>query len=132
MKLETFEEIPIRKLSLKITKLIYDASATEKFTKDYWLKDQIRRAVVSISSNIVEWFEKNNNNEFVRYLRIAKWSCWETRNQTYIALVVGYITKETFDNINKMLLELWKQIWWFIQYLEWCKKAKKSAIRNPK
>ena len=132
MKLETFEDIPIWKLSLKITKLIYDVSATEKFAKDYWLKDQIRRAVVSISSNIVEWFEKNNNNEFVRYLRIAKWSCWETRNQVYIALVVGYITNVDFDNINKILLELWKQIWGFIQYLEWCKKAKKSAIRSNK
>jgi len=128
MKLETFEDIPIWKLSLKITKLIYDVSATEKFAKDYWLKDQIRRAVVSISSNIVEWFEKNNNNEFVRYLRIAKWSCWETRNQVYIALVVGYITNVDFDNINKILLELWKQIWGFIQYLEWCKKS--EEIRN--
>ncbi len=130
MKLETFEDIPIWKLSLKITKLIYDISAKEQFTKDFWLKNQIRRAVISISSNIFEWFEKNNNNEFVRYLRIAKWSCWETRNQTYIALVVGYITNEDFDTVNKTLLELWKQIWWFIQYLEWCKKTKKSAIRN--
>ena len=72
MKLETFEDIPIWKLSLKITKLIYDISAKEQFTKDFWLKSQIRRAVISISSNIVEWFKKNNNNEFVRYLRIAK------------------------------------------------------------
>lgn len=127
MKLETFEDIPIWKLSLKITKLIYDISATGNFIKDYGLKDQIRRAVVSISSNIVEWFEKNNNNEFVRYLRIAKWSCWETRNQIYIALIVGYITNDDFNAINTMLLELWKQIWGFIQYLEWCKKAKKSA-----
>jgi len=130
MKLETFEEIPIWRLALKITKLIYDISATEKFSKDFWLRDQIRRAVVSISSNIVEWFEKNNNNEFVRYLRIAKWSCWETRNQIYIALVVGYIANKDFEAINTMLLELWKQIWGFIQYLEWCKKIKKSAIGN--
>jgi len=135
MKIENFEDIPVRKLALKITKLIYDISSTEKFTKDYWLKDQIRRAVVSISSNIVEWFEKNNNNELVRYLKIAKWSCWETRNQAYIALVVWYINKKDFDEINNLLLETWKQIGWFIKYLEELKKqknssTKKSAIRN--
>ncbi len=134
MKIENFEDIPVRKLALKITKLIYDISSTEKFTKDYWLKDQIRRAVVSISSNIVEWFEKNNNNEFVRYLRIAKWSCWETRNQAHIALVVWYINKKDFDEINNLLLDTWKQIWWFIKYLEELKKAKQlcnKKIRNP-
>ena len=79
MKITKFEDINIWKLSLKITKLIYDISSQWKFSKDYWLKDQIRRAVVSISSNIVEWFEKNNNNEFVRYLRISKWSCLRSK-----------------------------------------------------
>lgn len=75
MQIKQFEDLPIWKLSLAITKKIYDISAKEKFSKDFWLRDQIRRSVVSISSNIVEWYEKNNNNEFVRFLRIAKWSC---------------------------------------------------------
>ncbi len=125
MKIEKFEDIPIRKLSLKITKLIYDYSAKEIFSKDRGLKDQIRRAVVSISSNIVEWFEKNNNNEFIRYLRIAKGSCGETRNQVYVALTVEYITEKEFEVINELLLNLWKQIGWFIKYLEEMKKTKK-------
>ena len=79
MKITKFEDINIWKLALKITKIIYDISSQWKFSKDYWLKDQIRRATVSISSNIVEWFEKNNNNEFVRYLRISKWSCLRSK-----------------------------------------------------
>lgn len=132
MKIERFEDIPIWKLSLKITKIIYDYSAKEKFSKDRWLKDQIRRAVNSISSNIVEWFEKNNNNEFARYLKIAKWSCGETRNQAYIALAVEYITEKEFETINELLLSLWKQMGWFIKYLEEIKKKKASQkIRNP-
>ncbi|MFA6255625.1 MAG: four helix bundle protein [Candidatus Absconditabacterales bacterium] len=135
MKIEKFEDIPVWKLALKITKLIYDISSTERFTKDYGLKDQIRRAVVSISSNIVEGFEKNNNNELVRYLKIAKGSCGETRNQAYIAFVVGYINQKDFDEINNLLLETGKQIGGFIKYLEDLKKqqnltTKKSAIRN--
>ncbi|MCX6824626.1 MAG: four helix bundle protein [candidate division SR1 bacterium] len=135
MKIEKFEDIPVWKLALKITKLIYDTSSTEKFSKDYGLKDQIRRAVVSISSNIVEGFEKNNNNELVRYLKIAKGSCGETRNQVYIALVVGYINQKDFDEINNLLLETGKQIGGFVKYLEELKKnltTKKSAIRNSK
>jgi four helix bundle protein len=54
MKFKRFEELPIWKLALKITKVIDDLTAKEKFSKDFSLKDQIRRAVISISSNIVE------------------------------------------------------------------------------
>lgn len=126
MKIERFEDIPIWKLALTITKTIYDLSAKERFSKDWWLKDQIRRAVISISSNIVEWFEKNNNNEFVRYLKIAKWSCWETRNQIYIALAIEYITEKEFEKVNELLLSLGKQIGWFIKYLEEVKRKKHS------
>jgi len=124
MTINRFEELPIRKLALSITKEIYDISAKEKFSKDYWLRDQIRRAIVSVSSNIVEGYEKSNNNEFVRFLKIAKWSCWETRNQLFIALVVGYINQQEFDAINELLLNLSKQIAGFMKYLEEHKKLK--------
>jgi len=73
--------LKIWKLSLYITKLVYDITAKKEFT-DYFLKDQMRRAVVSISSNIVEGTEKSNNNELIRYLKIAKGSAGELRNQT--------------------------------------------------
>ena len=122
MKITKFEDINIWKLALKITKIIYDISSQWKFSKDYWLKDQIRRATVSISSNIVEWFEKNNNNEFVRYLRISKWSCWEVRNQMYIALTINYINQAEFNKINDLLVDLSNQIGAFIVYLSKKKK----------
>lgn len=132
MTISMFEELPIRKLALKITKEVYDISAKEKFSKDRWLKDQIRRAICSVSSNIVEWYEKNNNNEFVRYLRIAKGSCWEARNQLYISLAVEYISQKEFDNINEMLLSLARQIAWFIKYLEEHKKAQNRKLKEEK
>jgi four helix bundle protein len=78
----------------------------------------VRRAVISISSNIVEGFEKNNNNEFVRFLNISKGSAGEVRNQLYIALAVGYISQEEFNTLNKELEELANQIGSFITYLE--------------
>lgn len=117
MTIKKFEELKIWKLSLKITKEIYDLTAINKFAKDFGLKEQIRRAVVSISSNIVEGFEKSNNNEFVRYLKIAKGSVGEVRNQLYIAFELVYINKSEFNQLNNELLALASQIAGLILYL---------------
>jgi len=129
MKIERFEDLNIWKLSLKITKEIYNLTAKKGFSKDFSLRDQIRRAIISVSSNIVEGFEKNNNNEFVRFLKIAKGSVGEVRNQLYIALVVGYITKKEFENINEELKDLANQIGGFIVYLEKRRKNKEFRTR---
>jgi four helix bundle protein len=118
MKILKFEDLEIWQLALKITKYIYDLTSKKEFSKDFELKNQIRRSVISISSNIVEGFEKNNNNEFIRFLRISKGSCGELRNQIYIALTVEYITQEEFNKANNMLLEISSKIGKFISYLE--------------
>jgi four helix bundle protein len=127
MKITKFEDLKIWRLSLKITKLIYDISANKYFVRDFGLKDQIRRAVVSISSNIVEGFEKNNNNELIRYLKISKGSIGEVRNQLLIAKEINYISLLEFDNINKLLLDLANQTGSFISYLEKTRKLFKLA-----
>jgi four helix bundle protein len=118
MKILKFEDLEIWQLSLKVTKYIYDLTSKKEFSKDFELKNQIRRSVISISSNIVEGFEKNNNNEFIRFLRISKGSCGELRNQIYIALTVEYITQEEFNKADNMLLEISSKIGKFISYLE--------------
>jgi len=117
MKIIRFEDLTIWKLSLKITKLIYTLTSKQPFSKDFGLRDQIRRAVVSTSSNIVEGFERNNNNEFIRYLKISKGSVGEVRNQLFIASDVNYISKEEFILINNLLLDLSNQIGSLIVYL---------------
>mgnify|MGYP001563645480 FL=1 len=129
MKITKFEDLEIWKLSLKITKDIYDLTAKKEFSRDFGLKDQIQRAIVSVSSNIVEGFEKNNNNELIRFLRIAKGSAGETRNQLYIALAVNYITQQEFDKTNKELEDLVNQIGGFIVYLEKKRKDKEFTTR---
>jgi len=129
MKIQKFEELNIWKLSLNITKDIYDLTAKGNFSKDYGLRDQIRRAIVSVSSNIVEGFEKNNNNEFVRFLKIAKGSSGEVRNQLYIALAINYINQEEFNNINAKLEDVVNQIGGFIVYLQ-KKKLNKEFLKK--
>jgi len=129
MKITKFEELNIWKLALKITKEIYNLTAKKEFSRDFRLKDQIRGAIISVSSNIVEGFEKNNNNEFIRYLKIAKGSVGETRNQLYIALLVDYITKQEFNRVNEQLENLAAQIGGFIVYLQKRRQNKEFSIR---
>ena len=129
MKIRKFENLEIWKLALKITKEIYDLTGKKEFSKDFSLRDQLRRAIISVSSNIVEGFEKNNNNEFIRFLKIAKGSVGEVRNQLYIALVVGYISNQEFQEVNNHLENLAGQIGGFIQYLERKRKNKEFVIR---
>lgn len=131
MLIKKFEELPIWKLSLVITKQIYDLTATNKFSRDFGLRDQIRRAIVSVSSNIVEGFEKSNNNEFVRFLKIAKGSVGEVRNQLYIALTISYISSEEFQKLNTELEKLGGQIGGFIFYLTKRKTDKDFLNHKP-
>jgi four helix bundle protein len=70
MRITKFEDLKIWQIALKITKEIYDITSKKEFSKDFSLRDQIRRAIISVSSNIVEGFEKNNNNEFIRFLNV--------------------------------------------------------------
>ncbi|EKE14090.1 MAG: S23 ribosomal protein, partial [uncultured bacterium] len=62
MKINKFEDLEIWKESLIITRNIYDLLAKKEFSLEFELKNQIKRAILSVSSNIVEGFEKNNNN----------------------------------------------------------------------
>lgn len=124
MKINRFEDLQIWKLSLNITKKIYDITSKKEFSKDFGLRNQIRRAIISVSSNIVEGFEKNNNNEFIRFLKIAKGSVGETRSQLNIALAINYIDQKEFDNLYEKTETLSKQIGGFIAYLEEKRKEK--------
>jgi four helix bundle protein len=99
-KIEKFEDINAWKKARELTKEIYLLTNNGDFSKDYALKDQVRRCSVSISSNIAEGFERQSDKEFARFLYIAKGSCGELRSQIYIALDVNYINKEQAQEIQ--------------------------------
>ncbi|MFQ5853215.1 MAG: four helix bundle protein [Candidatus Binatia bacterium] len=82
------------------------------------LRDQIRRAAISIPSNIAEGFSRHSNKEFIRFLFVAKGSAAEVQSQLYTALDQGYISQEEFDNIYEKLEVVSKQISRFITYLK--------------
>ena len=117
MKIETFEDIQVWQKWRELTNKIYTATRAEEFSKDWWLRDQIRRASISIVSNIAEWFERNTDKEFKQFLFIAKWSCGEVRSQLYIAYDQWYLQEKDFKQIVDLCIEISKMISKFITYL---------------
>ena len=123
-----FEEIEGWKTARELTSLIYRMTEQGAFAKDFGLKDQIRRASVSVMSNIAEGFESRTNNQFISYLGHAKGSSGETRSQLYVALDLKYITQEQFDTAFDLADKASRQIRRFIDYLE--KNSGNYSIRD--
>ena len=96
-----FEDLVCWQKGKELTNLIYKLSQRKKFV-DFSLKDQIRRAAVSIISNIAEGFERGTREEFIHFLFIAKASCGEVRAQLYIALEQGFISKKDFQETARL------------------------------
>ena len=88
------------------TVFIYRITEEGNFTEDYGLRDQIRRAAVSIASNVAEGDGREINKEVVRYFYIAKCSSAEVLTQAIIAFEIGYINKITFKEIEKRCMEI--------------------------
>lgn len=86
----------------------------EKF-RDYFFKDQILRASLSIINNIAEWFERETQKELTRFLYISKWSCWELRSMLYIAKDKNYIDYEKFESLIKKSNHICIMLYKFIQ-----------------
>lgn len=117
-----FEDIIAWQKALELSDMVYAYSNNDKFSKDFALKDQMRRASISVVSNIAEGFEREGNSQFIYFLLIAKASAGELRAQLYIAKNQNYVSSHEFDIINNKVLEVSKTISGFISYLRTQKK----------
>lgn len=130
MKYTRFEEFPIWKDAMRICRTIYGFTSVPPFSRDFGLKDQIQRASVSIGSNIAEGFERNNNNEFIRFLGYAKASTGEARTQLYLAIDLKYVETKVGNEAMKRMTDLNNELGGFISYLKKSRRQKNSLIRN--
>jgi four helix bundle protein len=121
-----FEEMEVWKKSRELNREIYGISNGAGFCRDFSLRDQIRRASISIMSNIAEGFERDGKKEFIHFLAIAKGSAGEVRSQLYIALDQNYISPEIFENLIVKITEIGKMLKGLIGYLS------KSAFKGTK
>jgi four helix bundle protein len=116
--IEKFEEIEAWQKARELTREIYRITNQGSFVKDFGLRDQIRRAVVSVMSNIAEGFGRGGNKEFIQFLSTAKGSVSEVQAQLYVALDAEYITKEQFQLLYNLAQSSGKLIGGFIRYLQ--------------
>jgi four helix bundle protein len=124
--IERYEDIRGWQRARELTNFVYAITKQKAFARDFGLRDQIRRAAVSIMSNIAEGFERGGRAEFVQFLSIAKSSAGEVQSQLYVALDQEYIAPEQFDKGYKLCDETMRLIGGFIAYL------RKSPIKGTK
>lgn len=115
---KNFEEIIAWKKARMLTKEIYLISNSGKFDKDFSLKDQIRRSLVSITANIAEGYDRRGDKEFIRFLNISKGSLAEVKSHLFVAFDVGYINDQVLKEIISLVDEIGKLISVLIKYLK--------------
>jgi len=117
-KIERFEDIQAWQKARLLVKEVYSVSNTGLFVKDFGLRDQIRRAAVSIMLNIAEGFARRTNREFIQFLVIAHGSAAEVQAALYVALDQEYLKKTDFDDIYRLADETSKMIMGLSSYLK--------------
>jgi four helix bundle protein len=125
-KIERFEDLISWQKARELNRLVYKISANGTFAKDFGLRDQIRRASISIMSNIAEGFERGGDKEFAQFLSNAKGSCGEVRCQLYAALDEKYLSEVEFKLLSEKSLEVSRLISGFMTYL------RRSELRGNK
>ena len=115
--IKSFEDLPVWQDARKFTNKIY--SLTNKFPKEelYGLTSQIRRATVSIMSNIAEGFDRRSDKELSNFLSIARASSSEVQNDLYIALDLNYISQFEFNQFYQEAKKIAQQINGLMTYL---------------
>ena len=126
-KIEKFEDLIIWQKAVEMAVIVYSLF---KDSKDFGFRDQIQRSSVSISSNIAEGYDRQSNNEFIRFLRIAKSSCAELRTQLIIAQKVGLLNNvEDIIEESKLLSAMIQKM---IQYRLGIKEGKEKGWKGQK
>ena len=95
-----FKELKVWRRGKDLAVSIYKTTGGGPFAKDFGLRDQIRRAAVSIASNIAEGDELGTDKQAIRYFYTAKGSSAEVLTQAIIALEIGYLAEDSFNHIG--------------------------------
>ena len=117
MKVSRFEDLDVWQHARELARAIYRFTATNTFSRDYGLRDQMRRASVSIMANIAEGFSRKGDREFTQFLFVAKSSAAELQSHAYVALDQQYINEPEFKSVYDMAEQESKMLSNFIKYL---------------
>ena len=121
-----FEEFEAWQKAHELTREVYGFSKAGPFARDFGLRDQMRRAAVSVMSNIAEGFERGGTAEFLQFLAVSKASAGEVESQLYVALDQKYISEEQFRAVRQTAASTKRLIAGLMNYL------RRSGIRGTK
>lgn len=116
-KFDGFEEIQAWQKAYDVTLRVYRLTNSGSFAKDFGLRDQIRRASVSIMANIAEGHGRRSNSEFANFLNLARGSAHEVQSHLHIAVGLGYIEKPEFEELYSLISEISKMTLALARYL---------------
>ncbi len=101
-----FEDLRVWQKGIALVKRLYETTSTGRLGRDFGLRDQLRRAGVSIPANIAEGFERSSRKEYVQFLNVAKGSAGELRCLLRVALEVGYLEEAKYEALRSGAIEL--------------------------
>lgn len=116
--MNNFRELNVWKKAVHLATIVYKITERLPKTEMYGLTSQIRRATVSISSNIAEGAGRNSKKEFRQFLNIATGSCYELETQLTISKNLNYLTQDDFNNLMNTVTEIQKMIYSLIKSLK--------------
>lgn len=114
---KSFAEFEVYKKAVILTKLTFLTLNKPSLDKEYALKEQLKRAVLSITNNIAEGSEYNSNRQFIRFLKIAKGSCAEVRNMLMLTQELEFCSDNEIKESLNLCVEISSNISNFIKYL---------------
>lgn len=116
-KFDGFEEIQAWQKAKSVTLRIYRLTESGRFAKDFGLKDQIRRASVSIMANIAEGHGRKSNSEFANFVNLARGSAHEVQSHIHVAVGLGYLDRTEFEELYILISEISKMTLALARYL---------------
>src|ERR1041385_6757013 len=105
-KIESFEDLLVWQKGIELVKHIYTACGDGDLKRDFGLRDQLRRAAVSVPTNIAEGFERASRKEYLLFLNIAKGSAGEVRSLLRVAYDVGYLDNRDYEQLRQKVMKL--------------------------
>jgi four helix bundle protein len=111
------KKLDVWKLSMDMVTEVYRITASFPSRETYGLTDQLRRAAVSVPSNISEGAARQTKKEFIHFLHIAQGSLSELDTQLDIAVSLGYYNSVKRDELDTLLVRIDKMLYALIRSL---------------
>ena len=126
---KNYEELIVWQKSMDFCDEVFKIINTTKLSSDFALRDQMNRSSISIPSNIAEGFDRESNNQFSYFLKVAKGSAGELRTQLHIVKRRGFINEESFQKLYNDITHISKMISSLLSYIR--ENKRNSEVKEP-